>query len=67
MSEVIYKVVELPRVTDEDLEATLNTWTSKGWRLTRIDYQRDAGVRRPLMAFVFFERDVTPHETTSHN
>jgi len=56
MSTTAYKVVELPRVTDEDLEAVLAKWTNKGWQLMRIDYQRDPGVRRPLMAFVFFER-----------
>lgn len=57
-TRVEYKVVEVHRVTDEDLEAALSKWTNEGWQLTRIDYQRDPGVRRPLMAFVFFERDV---------
>lgn len=52
-----YKVVETSTVTDESLEAILNEWTAKGWRLDGIQFAMREGSRRPSMAFVLFVRE----------
>ena len=52
-----YKVVELSEVTDEALEATLNEWTEKGWRLDNMQFAMRESSKRPSMAFVTFTRD----------
>lgn len=51
-----HKVVELIKVSDSDIEAILNRLAPDGWVLDRIDYVKEPGVRRPQMAFLFFER-----------
>lgn len=56
MSRARTKVVELAAVTDHDLEAAINRAGDEGWELSRIDYIREHGVRRPQMAFLFFSR-----------
>ncbi len=56
MSEQEYKVDELQAVTAEDLEQCVNRRAAEGWSLDRVDYVKEAGVRRPQMAFVWFSR-----------
>ena len=53
-----YKIVELATVTDESLEQTINEWTGEGWRFDMVNYVTQASSRRPVMAFVFFTREV---------
>ena len=51
-----YKVVEVPVVTDEALEAALNEWTARGWQFDRLQCVVREASRRPSMAFLFFVR-----------
>ncbi len=55
-----YKVVETSTVTEEELEALLNEWTQKGWRLDGIQFAMRESSKRPSMAFVIFTRDGEP-------
>ena len=48
------KVVETSTVTDDVLEAVINDWQSRGFRLDHIDYVQGPQSRRPQMAFIFF-------------
>jgi len=51
---MVYKVVELSIVTDEEIENALNEWTNKGYIFESIHFVvRDAS-KRPSMAFIFF-------------
>jgi hypothetical protein len=52
-----YKVVETSSVSDEELEAILNEWTNKGWKLESIQFAMRESSKRPSMAFVLFTRD----------
>jgi hypothetical protein len=47
-----YKVVELSSVTDEEIEAVLNEWTTQGWKLDTIQFAMRESSKRPSMAFV---------------
>ncbi len=49
-----YKVVELPHVTDEEIEKVLNTWVPEGWVFDGIHFVVRDSSRRPTMAFIFF-------------
>jgi hypothetical protein len=51
-----YKVVETSSVSDEELEAILNEWTGKGWKLDSIQFAMRESSKRPSMAFVLFTR-----------
>lgn len=51
-----YKVVELPNVTDQDLEEALNTWTARGWAFESVHFAMRESSKRPAMAFVTFTR-----------
>lgn len=53
----LYKVVETSSVSDETLEAILNEWTGKGWKLDGIQFAMRDASKRPSMAFVLFTRD----------
>ena len=53
----VYKVVELGTVTDEEIEKTLNEWTSQGWKLDGIQFAMRDSSKRPSMAFVTFIRE----------
>ncbi|HEX9665905.1 MAG TPA: DUF4177 domain-containing protein [Thermodesulfobacteriota bacterium] len=57
MKDIIYKVVELTTVTAEDLEAIINKWVNKGWKLDTIQFAMRESSRRPAMAFVLFTRN----------
>lgn len=54
---VVYKVVELSMVSAEDIEATLNEWTGKGWTFENIQFAMRDSSKRPAMAFVTFVRE----------
>ncbi len=57
---LLYKVVEIPIVTDEAIEAVLNEWTAQGWQFDSLQLVvRDAS-KRPSMAFIFFTRNDQP-------
>ncbi len=49
-----WHVIELTRVTDEDLADAMNRSDREGWLLRRVDYVTQPGVKRPVMAFLFF-------------
>jgi hypothetical protein len=51
-----YKVVEISKVFDEEIEAELNRWTAEGYRFDSIHFVTQPGNRRPVMAFLFFSR-----------
>jgi hypothetical protein len=53
----VYKFVELPVVTEDTLEQTVNAWVAKGWSLEAIRFVVSEHSRRPSMAFVSFVRD----------
>ena len=50
------RVIELSRVTDHELQTTIEPLLNEGWELDHIDYIKESGVRRPQMAFVFMRR-----------
>ncbi len=51
-----YKVVEISRVFDAEIEEELNRWTAEGFRFESIHFVTQPGNRRPSMAFLFFSR-----------
>lgn len=57
MKDTTYKVVELTTVTAEDLEAVINKWVNKGWKLDTIQFAMRESSKRPAMAFVLFTRN----------
>ena len=54
MEYASYKVVEVPLVTDEELEKVINRWVGEGWVLDGIHFAMRESSRRPSMAFVIF-------------
>lgn len=52
-----YKVVELSTVTDETIEAALNSVVSAGWSFEGINFVVKDSSKRPQMAFLFFTRN----------
>lgn len=52
----LYKVVETPTVTDEELEKIINHWTSIGWHYDGMQFAMRDSSKRPAMAFVLFTR-----------
>ncbi|OGR33486.1 MAG: DUF4177 domain-containing protein [Desulfuromonadales bacterium GWC2_61_20] len=52
----LYKVVETPTVTDEELEKIINHWTEKGWHYDGMQFAMRDSSKRPAMAFVLFTR-----------
>jgi hypothetical protein len=55
-TDALYKVVEITKVFDEEIEAELNRWTAEGFRFDSIHFVTQPGNRRPSMAFLFFTR-----------
>ena len=51
---IVYKVVELSSVTDEEIEAVLNEWTAKGWTFDTMQFAMRESSKRPSMAFITF-------------
>lgn len=52
-----YKVVEIPVVTDETIEAALNEWTARDWQFDGVHFVVREASKRPSLAFLFFTRD----------
>jgi hypothetical protein len=57
---VVYKVVEVSTVTEENLEELLNEWTGQGWCFDGMQFAMRESSRRPSMAFLFFTREEAP-------
>ena len=55
-----YKVIEIPIVTDETIEAVLNEWTAQGWHFDSLQFVVREASKRPSMAFVLFTRSEQP-------
>jgi hypothetical protein len=55
-----YKVVEIPVVTDEAIEAALNEWTAQGWQFDSLQFVVREASKRPSMAFLLFVRQEPP-------
>ena len=51
-----HRVVEISPVTDDELTATMNELAVQGWTLDHADYIKEAGIRRPQMAYLYFSR-----------
>ena len=51
---MVYKVVEINTVTDEEIERTLNEWGGKGYSFDNIQFVVSVSSKRPTMAFLFF-------------
>lgn len=52
----IYKVVEITAVTEDALEAVINSWVGKGWHFEGMQFAMRESSKRPAMAFVLFTR-----------
>ncbi|MDG2333635.1 MAG: DUF4177 domain-containing protein [Myxococcota bacterium] len=52
-----YKVVELSSVGEEEIEKTLNEWTSQGWAFDTMQFAMRESSKRPAMAFLTFTRE----------
>ena len=57
---LIYKVVEIGAVTEEDIEKVLNEWSSKGWQFDGLQFAMRESSKRPSMAFALFTREAEP-------
>lgn len=55
---LVYKVVELSSVTDEEIESVLNEWTAQGWSFDNVQFAMRESSKRPSMAFISFTRSV---------
>ena len=55
---ILYKVVELSSVTDQELEQVLNEWTGQGWSFDGVHFAMRESSKRPAMAFVTFTREL---------
>jgi len=66
MVPILYKVVELSSVTDEEIEAALNKWTADGWTFDTMQFAMRDSSKRPSMAFITFTRAVDS-EDGSHS
>lgn len=53
---IVYKVVELSTVSDEEIEKALNEWTGQGWTFDTMHFAMRESSRRPAMAFLSFVR-----------
>ncbi len=52
-----YKVVEIGTVTEEAIEETLNSWSSKGWDFNGLQFAMRESSKRPAMAFALFTQE----------
>jgi len=53
---ILYKVIELSLVNDEDIEQALNEWTAQGWTFDTMQFAMRESSKRPSMAFITFTR-----------
>lgn len=54
---IVYKVVELATVTDQEIEQALNRWTAEGWAFDGMHFAMRESSKRPAMAFIAFTRE----------
>jgi hypothetical protein len=54
---IVYKVVELSSVTDDEIERVLNEWVAGGWTFDTMQFAMRESSKRPSMAFITFTRD----------
>ena len=54
---LVYKVVELSSVSDQEIESILNQWSSLGWSFDTMQFAMRESSRRPAMAFICFTRE----------
>jgi hypothetical protein len=54
---IVYKVVELATVTDQEIEQTLNRWVAEGWTFDGMHFAMRESSKRPAMAFISFTRE----------
>ena len=59
---LIYKVVEIGSVTEDTIEKTLNSWSSKGWSFDGLQFAMRESSKRPAMAFALFTRETCCEE-----
>jgi hypothetical protein len=59
---LVWKVVELSSVTDQEIEEILNEWTGLGWTLDNIHFAMRESSKRPSMAFIAFTRQESEAE-----
>ena len=53
---IIYKVVELTTVTDDEMEKAINATVALGWNLEGMHFAMRDSSRRPMMAFILFTK-----------
>jgi len=53
---MVYKVIEVTTVTDEELERVINEWVDKEWILDTIQFAMRDASKRPSMAFILFTK-----------
>lgn len=53
---LIYRVVEITTVTDQDIENTINACVKEGWNFENIQFVVKESSRRPSMAFIIFTK-----------
>jgi len=53
---MVYKVIEVTTVTDEELERVINEWVDKEWILDTIQFAMRDASKRPAMAFILFTK-----------
>lgn len=61
---LMYKVVEIGTVTEEEIEETLNTWSAKGWHFDGLQFAMRESSKRPAMAFALFTRNAADGESS---
>ncbi len=54
---LVYKVVELSQVSEDEIESTLNEWTAQGWTFDNMQFAMRDSSKRPSMAFISFTRE----------
>lgn len=57
---IVYKVIELSIVGEEEIEAALNEWTAEGWTFDAMQFAMRDSSKRPAMAFLTFTRNENP-------
>ena len=57
---IVYKVIELSIVGEEESEAALNEWTAEGWTFDAMQFAMRDSSKRPAMAFLTFTRNENP-------
>ncbi|HIF95936.1 MAG TPA: DUF4177 domain-containing protein [Myxococcales bacterium] len=54
---MVYKVVELSTVGEEEIEEALNEWTAAGWSFDTMQFAMRDASKRPAMAFLTFTQN----------